>query len=124
MAWLKLCSVFGLAPLIASGATPGITFYRDVLPILQKRCQTCHRPGEIGAGSFLTYESTRPWARAIKEKVLTRAMPPWFANPLYGHFLNDRRLSDEEIQTLASWVDAGAPEGDPKERPPRVKWIE
>jgi hypothetical protein len=117
--------IFLLMPLAASAATPapaGVTFYRDVLPILQKRCQTCHRPGEAGRGSFLSYDTTRPWAQAIKAKVLARQMPPWFANPEFGHFLNDRRLADREIETLVSWVDAGAPEGDAKDRPARVKW--
>ena len=117
--------VFLLMPLAASAATPapaGVTFYRDVLPILQKRCQACHRPGEAGRGSFLSYDTTRPWAQAIKAKVLARQMPPWFANPEFGHFLNDRRLAAAEIETLVSWVDAGAPEGDPKDRPARVKW--
>ncbi len=93
-----------------------------MLPILQKQCQTCHRPGEIGRGSFLTYESTRPWAQAIKAKVLTRTMPPWFANPEFGHFRNERRLTDAEIQTLVAWADGGAPEGDPRDKPARVKW--
>jgi hypothetical protein len=114
-----------LIPLAANAVTPrsaGVTYYRDVLPILQKRCQLCHRPGEAGTGSFLTYETTRPWAQAIKTNVLTRKMPPWFANPEYGHFLNERRLSDTEIQTLVAWADAGAPEGDPKDKPSRVKW--
>ena len=118
---LVLC----LIPLVASAATAessGVTFYRDVQPILQKRCQVCHRPGEAGEGSFLTYESTRPWARAIKTAVLLRKMPPWFASPEYGHFLNDRRLTDREIQTLVAWVDADAPAGDPKDKPARVKW--
>src|SRR5262245_55636516 len=65
-----------------------VTFNRDVLPILQKNCQTCHRPGEIGPMSFLTYESTRPWAKAMKEAVVTKKMPPWFADPRFGHFEN------------------------------------
>ena len=107
---------------VARSASGDVTFSRDVLPILQRRCQVCHRPGEAGRGSFLTYETTRPWARAIKTAVLTRKMPPWFANPEYGHFLNDRRLTDGEIQTLVSWADAGAPEGNPKDKPARVKW--
>ncbi len=111
-----------LVPVVASAATPRVSFYRNVLPVLQKRCQVCHRPGEAGTGSFLSYESTRPWAQAIKAKVLTRAMPPWFASPEYGHFSNERRLTDTEIQTLVSWVDDGAPEGDPKDKPPPVKW--
>jgi hypothetical protein len=117
--------VLGLIPLLAGAATSessGVTFYRDVLPILEKRCQVCHRPGEAGTGSFLAYDSTRPWARAIKAAVLTRTMPPWFASPDYGHFLNDRRLNATEIQTLVAWVDAGAPEGNPKDKPRPKKW--
>ncbi len=107
----------------ASAAGSGApTFYRDVLPVLQKRCQTCHRPGEAGKGSFLTYDSTRPWAQDIKAQVLARAMPPWFADPEYGHFANERRLMDGEIRTLVDWVDGGAPEGNPKDKPAPVKW--
>jgi hypothetical protein len=97
---------------------PGtVTFNKDVLPILQKNCQTCHRPGEIGPMSFLTYKDTRPWAKAMKEKVVSRQMPPWFADPAYGHFENDRRLSDADIQTIGAWADGGAVEGDPKDMP-------
>ncbi|MBV8729601.1 MAG: cytochrome c, partial [Acidobacteriia bacterium] len=106
----------------AFAAAPEVTFNKDVLPILQKNCQVCHRPGEIGPASFLTYESTRPWAKAIKTAVLTRKMPPWFADPKYGHFANDRRLSDADIQTISAWVDAGAPEGDRKDKPAPVGW--
>src|SRR5260370_40402590 len=95
-----------------------VTFNKDVLPILQKNCQSCHRPGEIGPSSFLTYQSTRPWAQAIKEAVLTKKMPPWFADPRFGHFANDRRLTEADIKTLVAWVDAGAAEGDPKDMPP------
>jgi hypothetical protein len=67
-----------------------VSFYKDVLPVLQKNCQTCHRPGEIAPASFLSYESTRPWAKAIKTAVLTKKMPPWFADPHFGKFANDR----------------------------------
>ena len=101
-----------------------VTFNRDVLPILQKNCQSCHRPGEIGPSSFLTYDSTRPWAKAIKTAVVTRVMPPWFADPKYGHFANDRRLSDADVSKLSAWADAGAPEGDPKDKPAPVQWHE
>src|SRR5262245_38114357 len=73
-----------------------VTFNRDVLPILQKNCQTCHRPGEIAPMSFLSYQDVRPWAKSIKQKVIDRQMPPWFAEPQYGHFRNDRRLSDAD----------------------------
>ncbi|PWU08692.1 MAG: thiol-disulfide isomerase [Terriglobia bacterium] len=108
----------------AAMAAPEPTFNKDILPILQKNCQICHRPGEIGPASFLTYDSTRPWAKAIKTAVLTRKMPPWFADPKYGHFANDRRLSDREMQTIAAWVDAGAPEGNTKDKPAPAEWTE
>jgi hypothetical protein len=101
-----------------------VTFYKDVLPVLQKNCQTCHRPGEIAPASFLTYESTRPWAKAIKTAVLTKKMPPWFADPHYGQFENDRSLSETDIHTLVAWVDGGAPEGDPKNAPKPVVWAD
>src|ERR1700724_3684810 len=98
---------------IACAADAKITFNRDVLPILQKSCQTCHRPGQAGPMSFLTYESTRPWAKAIKEAALSGKMPPWFAEPGVGHFVNDRSLKQSEIAVLARWADSGAAQGDP-----------
>jgi mono/diheme cytochrome c family protein len=98
-----------------------VTFTKDVLPILQRNCQTCHRPGEIAPMSFLTYADTKPWAKAIKAATITRQMPPWFADPAYGHFANDRSLKDAEIKTLAAWADTGAVEGNAKDAPaPRV----
>jgi hypothetical protein len=97
--------------------TGAVTFNKQVLPILQKNCQTCHRPGEIAPMSFLTYADTRPWAKAMKEAVVKRQMPPWFVDPAYGHFANDRRLSDADIKTISAWTDAGAPEGDAKDKP-------
>ena len=106
----------------ATTSSTSITYDKDVLPILQKNCQSCHRPGEIGPSSFLTYQSTRPWAKAIREAVLTKKMPPWFADPRFGHFANDRRLSEADIKTLVAWVDAGAPEGDAKDMPPPIEW--
>ncbi len=106
----------------ATRARAQVTFNKDVLPILQKNCQTCHRPGEIGPMSLLTYEDARPWAKSIRADVLLRKMPPWFADPHYGHFSNDRRLSDEDIHKLAEWADEGAPEGDPQDRPAPVAW--
>ncbi|PYS17470.1 MAG: hypothetical protein DMG11_34810, partial [Acidobacteria bacterium] len=101
-----------------------VTFYKDVLPILERNCQTCHRPGNIAPMSFLTYETTRPWAKAMKAAVITRKMPPWFADPQYGHFLNDRSLKQQEIDTIVQWADNGAPQGDPKEAPPAAEWPE
>jgi hypothetical protein len=109
-----------LAATAAFAAEP--TFHRDIVPILQKNCQVCHRPGEIAPMPLLTYEQTRPWAKAIKVAVATGTMPPWFADPRYGHFSNDRRLTAEEIRRIVSWVDAGAPEGDPKEAPAPAVW--
>lgn len=114
-----------LAALLAVTApNPKPVFYKDVLPILQQRCQQCHRPGEIGPMPLLTWQQARPWAKAIREAVLTRKMPPWFADPRFGHFANDRRLSKTEIDIIASWADHGAPEGDPKDGPPPRIWQE
>src|ERR1700731_3615895 len=92
-----------------------VTFSKDILPILQQNCQECHRPNNIAPMSFLTYESTRPWAKAIKAAVVTRKMPPWFADPKYGHFSNDRSLKQSDVDAISKWVDAGAPQGDPHE---------
>src|SRR5437868_6242869 len=100
------------------------TFYKDVLPIVQQHCQSCHRPGQIGPFSLLDYQSARPWAAAIKSAVATKKMPPWFANPEYGHFDNDRSLKQPEIDTLVAWVNGGAPAGDAVNAPPPVHWPE
>ncbi len=103
---------------------PSVTFNKDVLPILQKHCQTCHRPGEAAPMSFLTYKEARPWAKAMKVAVASRKMPPWFADPQFGHFLNDRSLKQDEIATIARWADNGAPEGIPADAPPPAQWPE
>src|SRR2546428_11126641 len=95
---------------------PIVTFNKDVLPILQKNCQTCHRPGQIGPFSMLSYKETRPWAKAIKAAVASRTMPPWVADPLYGHFNNDRSLKQEDIETIVRWVDGEGRKGIPKNR--------
>lgn len=108
------------AALAAAAPVPEPTFYKDVLPVLEKNCQTCHRPGEAAPMSLLTYENTRPYAKSIKDAVLTKKMPPWFADPHYGKFANDRRLDDADIKTLVSWVDSGAKKGDPKDAPKPV----
>ena len=101
-----------------------ITFYKDAEPVFQKHCQECHRPGEIAPFSLLSYKDARPWAKAIRENVLSRKMPPWLADPRYGHFSNDRSLSKQEIDTLVAWVDGGAKEGDPKDAPPPGSFTE
>ncbi|HJT89199.1 MAG TPA: cytochrome c [Bryobacteraceae bacterium] len=108
--------VIGMCAWAAPNAAP-VTFDKDVLPILQKHCQGCHRPGEIAPMPLLTYTQARPWAKAIKVAVVTEKMPPWFADPKYGHFANDRRLSDDERNTLVAWADSGAVEGNPKDAP-------
>lgn len=103
----------------ATGAT--VTFYKDVLPILQNNCVSCHRPGEIGPMPLRSYSEARPWARAIKQAVVQRKMPPWYADRAVGTFHNDPSLPQKEIDTLAAWADAGAAEGNPKDAPePRV----
>jgi hypothetical protein len=105
-----------------SAADAPVTFTKDVLPILQKNCQSCHRPGQSAPMSLVTFRDARPWARAMKMKVESRQMPPWFADPAHGQFANDRSLAPREIETIARWADAGAPEGDPKDAPPLVEW--
>src|ERR1700740_2567549 len=118
--------VFAIAMTLSIRATPSqnatapVTFTKDVLPILQRNCQGCHRPGEIAPMSFLTYKDTRPWAKAMKAAVVNRQMPPWFADHNYGHFANYKRRSDAEIQTIATWADNGAAEGDAKDAPAAV----
>ncbi len=101
-----------------------VTFNKDVAPIVQKNCQACHRPGEVAPMSFLTYKEVRPWARSIREAVVSRQMPPWFADPKHGEFSNDCRLSQKEIDTVTAWVEGGAKEGDPKDLPPNPKFPE
>lgn len=98
------------------------TFYREVLPILQKSCQGCHRTGGIAPMAFETYRQTRPYAGAIKTATQQKSMPPWFADPRIGKFSNDPSLSDGQVTTLANWADAGTPEGDPRDAPPERKW--
>src|ERR1700737_1096959 len=117
----------GCVALAAAATTTSqhqVTFNKDVLPVLQKNCQTCHRPGQIAPMSFLTYESTRPWAKAIKTAVLSKKMPPWFADPKYGHFSNDRTLQARDIEVLAKGADTGAPLGNPNEAPAAIQWPE
>src|SRR2546425_10771810 len=117
------CLVAFIAVVVA-GLTPAaaqaqVTFTKDVAPILQNRCQVCHRPDTFAPMSLLTYEDARPWARAIKEKVVIREMPPWYIDKNVGvrHFSNDVSLSDEEIATIVKWVDGGAAKGNPADMP-------
>src|SRR5689334_23493856 len=88
------------------------TFYRDVLPILQRHCQSCHRAGSIAPMPFETYEQTRPFAETIRQTAEAKSMPPWFADPAVGKFANDPSLSAAEIETLVAWTQANSPAGD------------
>ncbi|MFO0876564.1 MAG: redoxin domain-containing protein [Gemmataceae bacterium] len=97
-------------------ATGKVTYHRDVLPILQNQCQQCHRPGEVGPFSLMTYKQAVNWAHDIKDYTKSRKMPPWKAIA-GGPFHNERRLTDQEIATLAAWVDGGTPEGNPADAP-------
>jgi hypothetical protein len=101
-----------------SPAKREVTFNKDVAPILFKSCVECHRANEAAPMSLMSYKEARPWAKSIKEKVITREMPPWHADPHFGEFSNDRRLSQKEVDTIAAWVDGGAKEGDQKDLPP------
>jgi hypothetical protein len=115
-------AAMGASTTPTKAADPPVTFAKDVLPILQKNCQSCHRPGQIAPMSLLTYDEARPWARAIKTKVESRQMPPWFADPQHGRFTNDRSLSQAEIEKVVRWADGGAVQGNPADAPPAIQW--
>jgi mono/diheme cytochrome c family protein len=114
--FVAVCSI-ALTAVDASDHSKTVTFTKDVAPILYANCVQCHRAGEIAPMSLMSYKEVRPWAKSIKEKVVERVMPPWHADPHYGEFSNDRRLSQKDIDTIAAWVDQGANEGDPKSLP-------
>ncbi len=125
MAKLPLLFLTGVVCLFATAPEPNApTFTRDVAPILQDHCQGCHRAGEVAPMSLITYKEARPFAAAIKEAVSLRKMPPWFADPHYGTFSNDRRLSQRDIDTLVNWAKTGAVEGDPKDMPPPKHFLD
>lgn len=116
------CVIGREARVTPSEKTP--TFHADVEPILQRRCQSCHRPGQIAPFSLLSYDDARGWSGMIQEVVEGRRMPPWHADAAVGVFANDRRLSESELSTLVQWVEGGVPEGDPKAAPPPVEFPE
>ncbi len=99
-----------------------VTYAKQVARILQQRCQECHRPGEIGPFSLLTYQQARAWSDTIREVVLEQRMPPWHADPRFGKFRNDRRLTQEETDTLLAWIEQGCPKGDDKDLPRPVQF--
>ena len=105
-------------------STTAPTFYRDVLPILQQHCQSCHRAGEIAPFPLVTYEQARAKAARMADMTRAKKMPPWFADPNFGHFSNDPSLTPEEIATISAWTEAGAPAGQEQDAPPPRKWAE
>ena len=114
-------------PAVAAGqAAPAgeVTFSKHIAPILQRSCQSCHRPGQVAPMSLISYQDVRPWARGIKLRTGQREMPPWFIEKDVGiqEFKDDPSLSNEEIAMIATWADNGAPEGNPADMPPPVEW--
>ena len=124
MSWQKLCVLACLGAAVVTAAPAPVEFHKDIEPLLEAHCQNCHRPGEIGPMPLLTYSQARPWAKAIRQAVLTRAMPPWFADNNIQHYSNDASLSAVEIETIKNWVDAGAPEGDPQLAPAPRRFLD
>jgi hypothetical protein len=119
-AMLASAVVWSGATVTAEQAAPAAsapTFNKDIAPILYANCTSCHRPGEIAPMSLMTYKDARPWAKAIASKVADGTMPPWHADPRYGKFVGERRLSDDQKSTFAKWVAAGAPEGNAADLP-------
>jgi Copper type II ascorbate-dependent monooxygenase, C-terminal domain len=112
------------ALLIKRNEAASVTFTKDVAPIIFNKCANCHRLGEVAPMALTSYQEVRPWSKAIREEVVERTMPPWFADPNTStlRFRNDRRLSQKEIETIVAWVDAGAPKGDDKDLPPMPKY--
>jgi hypothetical protein len=108
----------------AQATKNAITFTKDIAPIFQEKCEACHRADSIAPMSLITYDEARPWAKAIRERVITRQMPPWHLDTTVGiqKFKNDRSLTDAQIDTIVKWVDAGAPKGDAKDMPPAKQW--
>ncbi|HYV04794.1 MAG TPA: cytochrome c [Blastocatellia bacterium] len=117
-------ALIGFTTSSANSTSKEVTFSKDVAPIFFNNCAECHRPGEAAPMSLLSYKEARPWAKSIKEKVVTKQMPPWHADPHYGKFSNDRRLTQAQIDTVAQWVDQGAKEGNPKDLPAAPKFVE
>ena len=119
---LVSASAWPAAAAAEAAETP--TFAKDVAPILYKNCVECHRPTMFAPMSLMTFEEARPWARSIKQRVVAREMPPWGADPSIGHFKNDPRLSQADIDTIVAWVDGGAPKGNDKDLPARPKFVD
>jgi peroxiredoxin len=110
------------APQVKTTGT--VTFAKDVAPILQNRCQECHRPGQIGPMPLLSYDDASSWSQMIRDVVADRRMPPWHADPKFGKFFNDRSLSTADRETLLAWIDQGCAKGDDKDLPQPRKYVE
>jgi mono/diheme cytochrome c family protein len=131
---LAAVAVFALAaaaiaiPAVADSSESAVpakpTFAKDIARVFQQKCEECHRKGTAAPMSLATYQEVRPWAKAIRERVVTRNMPPWHIDKTVGiqSFQNDRSLSDEQMNTIVRWVDSGSPLGDPKDLPPAKNW--
>jgi len=104
--------------------TGAVTYHKDIAPIIQSRCQECHRPGEAGPFPLMSYKDAKSWSGMIREVVADDVMPPWHADATQGHFKNDRRLSTAEKSKLMTWIDDGSPEGDAADAPPLRKYVE
>jgi hypothetical protein len=113
-------AIAGSDAVSGAGKAP-LTFSKDIAPILYNNCVGCHRPGEIAPMSLITYKEVRPWAKAIREKVVNRQMPPWHLDSQYGKWENDLRLSQKDVDAVVAWVDGGAAEGNAKDLPPMPK---
>ncbi len=120
----SLMLLTGVAAIAANTGSTPVTFHKDVQPILQKNCQSCHRVGEAAPMAFGSYKEVRPYAKAIKSAVVLKKMPPWYADSHYGKFSNERSLNENEIKTLVAWADGGAVEGNPKDAPAPVKFTD
>ena len=122
VAVLAVAALVVMAPGLsaAQSADQHVTFHKDIMPVLQAKCQVCHRPNNMAPMSLMTYQEVRPWARSIKNKVVAREMPPWHIDKNVGvqRFKRDHSLSDAEVQLIATWVDNGAPQGNPSDAPP------
>src|SRR5262249_28957026 len=115
---------FVLSPVGNASAGKEVTFSKDIAPIFYQNCAECHRPTGIAPMSLLSYKEARPWARSIKEQVLSRQMPPWSPDPAFGEFTNDHRLAQKDIDAVVAWVDQGAKEGNLKDLPAKPQFLE
>jgi hypothetical protein len=126
--WCRWGAAIAAIATIVAGSAPAaaqpVTFYRDVAPILQRNCQECHRPGEIGPMPLLTYDDARRAASRISEMLTIGKMPPWFADPGVNRYANDRTLPPADAKTIMTWIDSGAPAGNPKDAPPPRAFVD